>query len=93
MAQSGRRDTPGSGGVAGRTGERVASEAHERKRQGMIRNLPAKTGRSLEAWLELLGQCPEASYAGRVAWLKTEHGLGHFQARLVASEARDRDEA
>ena len=71
----------------------MASDAHQRKPEGMIWNLPSKTGRSLEVWLEVLGGCDDRSHAGRVAWLKREHGLGHFQARLVASEARDRDEA
>ena len=68
----------------------MASDAHEKKRQGMIANLPEKTGRSLEEWSAVLAACPEEGYSARVGWLKAEHGLGHFQARLVATEARDR---
>ena len=64
--------------------------AHEKKRQGMIRNLPETTGKSLEQWLRIARRAPVAHDTELAAWLKKEHGLGHFQARLVASEARAR---
>ena len=56
----------------------------------MIRNLPEKTGRTLEQWLGIARRAPVESDAELAAWLKKEHGLGHFQARLVVSEARAR---
>ena len=62
--------------------------AHEKKRQGMIRNLPEKTGKTLEQWLRIASRAPVESDAELAAWLKQEHGLGHFQARLVVSEFR-----
>ena len=62
---------------------------HDKKVATMAANLEAKTGRSLEAWLELLdAEGPSAPKAWQ-GWLK-ERGLGHFQARLVAGEAKKR---
>ena len=55
----------------------------------MIANLPEKTGRTLAQWIRIVARSPVATDAERVAWLKKEHGLGHFQARLVVSEARE----
>ena len=49
----------------------------------IARNLPAKTGRSLEEWVRLARARP-GSLMERVAWLKAERGLGSGQARAVA---------
>jgi len=62
--------------------------AHEKKRQGMIVNLPHKTGRTLAQWIAIARRAPVENDAELARWLKSEHGLGHFQARLVVSEAR-----
>lgn len=64
------------------------ADAHAKKRAGMIRNLKAKTGRTLEEWVELVVEHGPQTNGERAAWLKSEHALGHFQARLVVSEAR-----
>ena len=64
----------------------MASEAHEKKRAGMIAKLPEKTGKTLEQWVRVAKRAPAAARASDKAlsdWLETEHGLGHFQARLV----------
>jgi len=62
-------------------------------RDAIIRNLPEKTGRSLEEWIAVLeAEGPEGERRDRVAWLKRQHGLGHVQAGLVV-EATDRPEA
>ncbi len=66
----------------------MASASHDKKVQGMIANLPEKTGKTLAQWIRVLAKCPAATDAERAAWLKKEHGLGHFQARLVVSQAR-----
>ena len=66
----------------------MASTSHEKKIQGMIANLPDKTGKTLAQWIRTLAKSPGATDADRAAWLKKEHGLGHFQARLVVSEAK-----
>ena len=68
----------------------MASAAHEKKVAGMIANLPEKTGKTLAQWVRIASRCPGATDAERVAWLKKEHGLGHFQARLVVGEAKKR---
>ncbi len=54
----------------------------------MIANLPEKTGKTLAQWIRIATQAPVAGDADRAAWLVKEHGLGHFQARLVVSEAK-----
>ena len=64
------------------------SLAHDKKIQGMIANLPAKTGKTLAQWIRIAERAPVATDAERAAWLKKQHGLGHFQARLVVSEAK-----
>lgn len=66
----------------------MASASHEKKIQGMIANLPEKTGKTLAQWIRIAAKAPVASDADRAAWLEKEHGLGHFQARLVVSEAK-----
>ena len=44
--------------------------------------------KTLAQWIRVLAKSPAATDAERAAWLKREHGLGHFQARLVVSEAK-----
>lgn len=50
----------------------------------IIRGLPEKTGRDLDAWLEILKTADLPNRRERVAWLKTEHGLGHVTATTLA---------
>jgi len=64
------------------------SAAHSKKTQGMIANLPAKTGKTLEEWVAILRAQGPAEQKQWADWLKATHGLGHFQARLVATEAK-----
>ncbi len=54
----------------------------------MIANLRERTGRTLAQWIRIAAKSPGSTDAERAAWLKKEHKLGHFQARLVVSEAR-----
>jgi predicted transport protein len=51
----------------------------------MTRNLESNTGRSLEAWVKLARARKLARHGEIVAWLKSEHQLGHGYANLVAS--------
>lgn len=53
------------------------------------RKLKENTGRTLEAWVELVrvGQHPDAKAA--LTWLKAEKGVGHFQAMTIARAAFD----
>ena len=66
----------------------MASASHDKKIEGMIANLPEKTGKTLAQWIRVLAKSPAGTDAEHAAWLKREHGLGHFQARLVVSEAK-----
>lgn len=53
-------------------------------RGAIIRNLPEKTGRSIEEWAELVrAEAPDGKRKDRVAWLQSEHGLGHTQASMI----------
>lgn len=52
--------------------------------QKMIDNLPAKTGKSLPEWLDLLAKEKLAKHGENVKWLKAEHGVGHGFANLIA---------
>lgn len=63
--------------------------ADPRKRATMLRNLEAQSGLTLAEWVARVRGCPDEGFMDRVRWLKGEHGLGHFQARLVVEAARD----
>jgi len=56
----------------------------------MRRNLESQTGMSVSDWVAAVTSADIDRFADVVTWLKTEHGLGHFQARLVAEEWRGR---
>lgn len=56
----------------------------EEMAQSMIDNMPEKTGRDLQAWLKLARTAPEQKHGKIVAWLKSEHGMTHGYANLVA---------
>ena len=60
----------------------------------IVRNLPERTGRTLEAWVrEVRAHGPTLAdrslRAARTAWLKQHHGLGHIQAQVIAAHAED----
>lgn len=50
----------------------------------MIAGMPAATGRSLPQWLEIAGGSGRAKHGELVAWLKSEHGVTHGYANLIA---------
>ncbi len=54
----------------------------------MIRNLEKNSGRPWSDWLALAAARGAEKHGETVAYLKTEHGLGHGYANLVAHEAR-----
>ena len=51
-------------------------------------NLEARTGRPLEAWLEIMKTCPETTPRARAAWLKAEHGVGANHAAQILDAMR-----
>lgn len=58
----------------------------------MLENMPEKTGRSLDQWLQLLKPESLEKHGKIVAFLKSEHGVGHGFANLIASKALATDE-
>ena len=57
--------------------------------QTMIDNLPEKTGKTLEQWLKLLSGEAFEKHGEIVKWLKSEHGVTHGFANLIAHRHRD----
>lgn len=53
----------------------------------MIANLKEKTGKSLDDWVKLARKTKLDKHGQIVAHLKSEHGLGHGYANLVAQTA------
>ena len=51
-------------------------------------NLEARTGRPLEAWLEIMKTCPETAPRAQAAWLKAEHGVGANHAAHILDAMR-----
>jgi predicted transport protein len=48
----------------------------------IARNLPEKTGKGLDEWMEIARDAPEGKKTERIKWLKSK-GLGHGQAQTV----------
>jgi len=55
--------------------------------QKAIKDLPAKTGKSLEEWIKFLKKSGPRTEKERREWLKTEHGLGTNYAWWLAERA------
>lgn len=58
----------------------------------MIGNMPDKTGKSLEAWKEVLRSKPFSKHAEAVKFLKTEHGVTHGFANTIVTLSKDNSE-
>ena len=52
----------------------------------ILKNLPAKTGRTLEEWKSLLQQSGAGDDNARISWLKSERGVGSVTARMIVLE-------
>ena len=59
----------------------------EEMAQTMINNLPEKTGKALADWLAIVGGSGFEKHGQIVKFLKTDHGMTHGFANLVASKA------
>ncbi|MES2862404.1 MAG: DUF4287 domain-containing protein [Pseudomonadota bacterium] len=51
-------------------------------------NFEKQTGRSLEAWVEVMKACPETAHRAQAAWLKAEHGIGQNHAAQILDAFR-----
>ncbi len=61
--------------------------------QNMIANLEEKTGRSLDEWVAIAQKSELDKVGARIKYLKSEYGLTHGYANLVALTAKDRETA
>jgi hypothetical protein len=57
--------------------------------QTMINNLPERTGKSLDQWLNILAKQEFEKHGEIVKWLKSEHAITHGFANLIAHMHRD----
>jgi predicted transport protein len=57
--------------------------------QTMIKNLPEKTGKSLEQWLLETQKLTFTKHGEFLKYLKQEHGVSHGFANLIASKTLD----
>lgn len=57
----------------------------------MIANLEEKTGKSLEQWIEIARKAELEKHGQIVKYLKTEHGMTHGYAGLVAHKTLQTD--
>lgn len=53
----------------------------------MISNIPEKTGKTLEEWKTLIAATEHDKHGTILKYLKTEHGVTHGFANLIASKA------
>ena len=61
--------------------------------QTMINNMPAKTGKSLEEWFEVLKENNFSKHSEGVKFLKSKHGVTHGFANTIVSLSRDKNES
>lgn len=65
------------------------AQSPEQMAQTMLRNLPEKTGKTLPQWLALLKKTKLSKHGELVKHLKTEHGVTHGFANLIATLHRN----
>ncbi|NDU71833.1 DUF4287 domain-containing protein [Actinomadura sp. DSM 109109] len=55
---------------------------------GYFPAIEARYGRPVRHWLDLIASSPLTGHMEIVAWLKTEHGLGHGHANALVAHTR-----
>lgn len=48
-------------------------------------SIEQKYGQPIDHWLEQVGHLDGMTHMDRVAWLKTEHGMGHGHANAIVA--------
>lgn len=61
--------------------------------QTMIENMPAKTGKSLDEWLEILKVKSFPKHSEAVNYLKKEHNVTHGFANTIVTLSKNQDSA
>jgi hypothetical protein len=56
--------------------------------EAIIDNLPKKTGRTLKDWVEIIKTTGPTERKAQLAWLKSEHQVGHVTAQVLLQHAR-----
>jgi predicted transport protein len=65
------------------------AKSPEEMAAAMIANFPEKTGKPLDAWIKIVAASDVEKHGEIVKFLKTEHGMTHGFANLVAHKARE----
>lgn len=60
--------------------------------ESVIDGMQEKTGRSLEQWVDLVNKKGPKDHKERLAWLKSEHGLGTNYASWIAGQSAGKTE-
>jgi len=60
--------------------------------QTIINNMPEKTGKKLEEWIQILAKENFDKHSIAVKFLKTEHGVTHGFANTIVTLFKDKDE-
>lgn len=66
----------------------MAKNTPEKMLATMLENLPDKTGKTLAAWFKALDKKSLGKHGEIVKWLKTENGVTHGFANLIAQQYR-----
>ena len=61
--------------------------------QTMIDNMPEKTGKKLEEWIQILNKENFEKHSVAVKFLKTEHGVTHGFANTIVTLSKDKNES
>ena len=54
--------------------------------EAIEKNLPSKTGHTLEEWIEIVKSDGPPERKGIIKWLKENHSLGHGTAQMIATK-------
>ena len=65
----------------------------EQALQTMIENMPEKTGKNLEEWIEILKQENFEKHSPAVSFLKTEYGVTHGFANTIVTLSNDKNDS
>jgi len=60
--------------------------------QTMIENMPEKTGKKLEEWIQILNDGNFVKHSIAVNYLKTEHGVTHGFANTIVTLSKEKNE-